>query len=653
MDFFTHQESARRRTIVLIVFFIVAVLLIIAAVYAVLCVLSPLAKPSTEDPGVPAGQSGPIASLWWQPNLLLGSIISTLAVIIAGSLFKISELRGGGCVVATSLGGSLLSRSGATLKQQLLLNVVEEMAIASGVPVPPVYVLSDEKTINAFAAGYTIDDAVIGVSQGLLDGLSRDEIQGVIAHEYSHILNGDMRMNIQLIGLLNGILLIAMIGFYCLRNSYLAGRGSRGKNNSAMYFMLFGVGVLIIGSIGLFFGRLIKASVSRQREYLADASAVQFTRNPSGIAGALKKIASNTMGSRIRTPEAESASHMFFGNVKGVSLFSLLATHPPLRDRIQRIDPQWDGTLDTQTPEQLDQSSTHGARNISTSSVTSSLAPTPHQPAGPTASPDGHARSAMATTIGAAEPLHDGELTKDIRDAIDTPYTAQAVIFALLISQDPGVKTNQLRLIRDKHGEHLSELADRYSDKLGTRRGKLIAIDLLNPSLKLLSNQQYQSMIATVDLLIVADKQINLFEFMVKRILIARNPAPDTQSKQPGVRYRSYRPIKQSIAHVMAALTYATGQDDKSSGSLYSRAMQNHFPSGRRMPRVAQQELTLQNLSASIDELSQCGPAIQKKVIECATDIISDDQHVTNNEAQIIRALAATLAIPIPAYYGT
>ena len=297
MNFFEHQETARRRSGILICLFMAAIVAIIATTYISLCVLSPLSHAVTSQSDSQYDSSARTTEApswqfhWWQPKLLFCSVAATLVIIGSGSLYKVSELRGGGQVIATSLGGKLISHDNSTdpaLRQ--LLNIVDEMSLASGIPVPPVYVLAHESSINAFAAGYTPNSAVIGVSQGAIDILTRDELQGVIAHEYSHILNGDMRTNIRIMGLLHGILLIAIIGFYMIRITAYSGTRQRGKNNPAIYLMLIGIAIVMIGSVGLFFGRLIKASLSRQREYLADASAVQFTRNPSGIGGALKKI---------------------------------------------------------------------------------------------------------------------------------------------------------------------------------------------------------------------------------------------------------------------------------------------------------------------------------------------------------------------------
>src|SRR5690606_28971990 len=253
--------------------------------------------------------------------------------------------RQGGSVVAGLLGGLPVNPATDDPDERRLVNVVEEMAIASGVPVPAIYVLPGEESINAFAAGYGVHDAAVAVTRGALKHLTRDELQGVIAHEFSHILNGDMRLNIRLIGLLHGLLLLALIGRVLLRSGGRS-RGRRKEKGGSVQVALIGLGLVLLGYIGVFFGKLIKAAASRQREYLADAAAVQFTRNPEGIAGALKKIGALGAGSRIVHPRAEELSHLYFASGLRSSFAGLFATHPPLVERIRRIDPSFSGDFE-------------------------------------------------------------------------------------------------------------------------------------------------------------------------------------------------------------------------------------------------------------------------------------------------------------------
>ena len=278
---------------------------------------------------------------------LLASAGALVADHRSAACSKSPNSPAGGTVVAERLGGRRVFPNTIDPAERRLLNVVEEMALASGVPVPPVFLLSEEQGINAFAAGYSPSDAVVGVTRGCAEQLTRDELQGVVAHEFSHILNGDMRLNMRLIGVLHGILLMGLIGRELLRLGAFGGGGALAtKTTAPPHLLVIGLAFMIIGFLGLFIGNLIKAAVSRQREYLADASAVQFTRNPEGIAGALKRIGAAVFGSKLATPRAAEASHMYFA--EGIS--SLFATHPPLNDRIARIEPQWDGKYPAALP---------------------------------------------------------------------------------------------------------------------------------------------------------------------------------------------------------------------------------------------------------------------------------------------------------------
>lgn len=328
MDFFAHQEQARRLTFRLVILFGLAVIGIILTCYFLAAFALAYAHYG------PQWEKGDL----WDPILFMWVTFGISAIVGLCSGFKILQLRGGGKVIAEELGGRLLSPSSVDPVERKILNIVEEMAIASGVPTPAVYMMDREPGINAFAAGYTIQNAVIAVTRGCVEQLSRDELQGVIAHEFSHILNGDMRINIHLMGVLFGILIIGMMGYYAFRMTPY--RTSK-EDRTGIFIIIIGLGLVVIGSIGTFFGNLIKAAVSRQREFLADASAVQFTRNPEGIAGALKKIAGYKNGSAILNPNAPEASHMFFA--KGV-FEGLFATHPPIDERIRRLDKSWEGS---------------------------------------------------------------------------------------------------------------------------------------------------------------------------------------------------------------------------------------------------------------------------------------------------------------------
>lgn len=331
MDFFEHQEQARTKTTALVIYFVAAIVFIIASVYLASVLILHVTQASRQPGMAPV----PLAPLeLWDARLFALVVIGTLGVVLAGSLYKTLALSKGGSAVAESLGGRLIADATEDADERQLRNVVEEMALAAGVPLPRIYVLDNDAGINAFAAGHAPEDAAIGITRGGMTLLTRDELQGVIGHEFSHLLNGDMRLNIRIMGILFGIVCLSVIGRVLL---YTRGGGGRGRNP----MMFIGLALIAIGALGVLFGRLIQAALSRQRELLADASAVQFTRNPAGLAGALKKIGS--VGSKIHSAHAGEASHMFFENGVGQSLLGMMATHPPLEQRIRALDPGWDG----------------------------------------------------------------------------------------------------------------------------------------------------------------------------------------------------------------------------------------------------------------------------------------------------------------------
>ncbi|MBR9805537.1 M48 family metallopeptidase [bacterium] len=342
MNFFEHQAKARRQSRWLIVAFLFAALAVILAVDLLVLMVLGFATPVTYEGGQILSPNAhyrgfnffSLEFISQNAKVLMWTSLATASLVGLASVYKVSSLRGGGGQVARSLGGVLVDADTQDPLRRRLRNVVEEIAIASGVPVPEIYVLEQESAINAFAAGYSESDAAVAVTQGCLEKLSRSELQGVIAHEFSHVFNGDMRINIRLMGVLFGVLVIAMIGRRVM-SSMRYSRSSRNDNGGAAIFI--GLGLIAIGYVGLFFARWIKAALSRQREYLADASAVQYTRDPDSIAGALKKIAAYSAGSYLHA-DTEEVGHMLFGQGAKAFLFS---THPPITDRIQRIDPQF------------------------------------------------------------------------------------------------------------------------------------------------------------------------------------------------------------------------------------------------------------------------------------------------------------------------
>ena len=329
MNFFKSQDIARKKTSQLIILFALAVISLVILTNILVMVLFGYVRSNTLSTAILKHQFD------WNTFLMVGAAVASL--IFFGSLFKVMSLSSGGARVAEMMDAELIVEDSGDANKQKILNVVEEMAIASGTPVPPVYLLNEDG-INAFAAGYKASDAVIGITRGAIEKLSRDQLQGVIAHEFSHIFNGDMKLNIRLIGILHGITIIGTIGYYLLRSSSRSSH-RRSKDNNGGGIVFLGLGLMVIGYAGTFFGNLIKSAVSRQREFLADASAGQFTRKPSGLPVALKKIGALAAGSLIEHSRAAAVSDKFFDNGTQARLVGAFSTHPPLVDSLSTLEP--------------------------------------------------------------------------------------------------------------------------------------------------------------------------------------------------------------------------------------------------------------------------------------------------------------------------
>ena len=638
-DFFQRQDTARRSTVRLVVLFGLAVLAIMASIEVLLAgAMGYLGR----DPETSEVDWTAVAD----PRLLILAVVGTLVVVGGGSLYKIAQLSGGGRVIAEELGGRLVDTGTSDPVERRLLNVVEEMAIASGASTPPVYLLDQEEGINAFAAGLTPQDAVIGVTRGTATTLDRDELQGVIAHEFSHILNGDMRLNIRLIGLLHGILIIGMIGYFVLRMSFFTGGGRSRDGKSALPIIALGAGLAVIGFAGTFFGNLIKAAVSRQREFLADASAVQFTRQPSGIAGALKKIGGFVTGSAVKNPNAPQASHMFFGRATS-GFNAMFATHPPLKERIRRIDPSWDGEfpeLDAEGAGALAAAAGPGAAGFA---------------GGEAAAVAGPNVADAVSHVGQPTPAHIeyaadliGHLPGPVVEAAREPYGARAVVYALVLDRDPAPRQLQL--------SHLEAAADRgvfeetvklapLVEQLDPRM-RLPLLELSLPALRALTPSQYRlfmhNLVATVE----ADEVIDLFEWSLYRILVSDLEGHFGRPRRPRVRYSSVGAVRSPLALLMSVLAYVGDRNPQAAGHAFGQAWRVLALPETRLLR--HEECGLGALDAALVHLDQAAPQVKKRVLEAAVACIAADRQVTAEEAELLRAVSASMSCPMPPIVG-
>jgi Zn-dependent protease with chaperone function len=677
MDFFGQQDAARRSTRRLVLLFALAVFATVAAIYlAAMIAFRDDLQSSAELHG----------RAFWPWNAVLLGWVSGLtgAVIAGGSLYKTAALaRGGGEAVAALLGGKPLDPASASPAERRLLNVVEEMALAAGTAVPSIYVLPDEEGINAFAAGLSRDAAVIGITRGAVERLDRDELQGVVAHELSHVLNGDMRLNLRLIGLLHGILVISLIGLWILRFSGGGGSSSRGKKGGGGSAALFGLALYVIGWIGAFFGGLIKSAISRQREFLADAAAVQFTRNPLGIAGALKKIGGSSNGSKVASPNAPQASHLFFGNALQESHFAWRSTHPPLAERIRRLDPAWDGKYPqladdeaaTKKPKRAKPpGASRGADRLTDLVTAGTLSPKSAEVAGmvlagiveavpqtaeelaPLAgalSPEQIAASAgqprPAHLAAAAEML--AALPEGLAARAREPMSARAVVLALLCDRDAAVRARQLDRVAASGDEALArELAAALpaADALPSA-ARLALVDLAVPALRRLSRPQYGTFRALIEELVRADRRLSLFEWTLHRVLLRHLDPWFAPKKAPRVTTDALRQLGAPLSLLLSTLAHAGSDDQDAAAAAFAAgisALGDQAPPNLALqPRA---DCTFGRLDQALDALATVTPARLRDLLTACAATVASDGVVSGPEGELLRAVADALGCPVP-----
>ena len=652
MDFFEHQEKARRKTRYLIFLFILAVIAIVLAVDLVIATIIANVGNGSQGAFVMPGAT------WAASNagLMAWTSFGTAGFVGATSLYRLASLRAGGGSVARGLGGQAVAPDTRDPLRRRLYNVVEEMAIASGVPVPEVYVLENEPGINAFAAGFSTADAAVAVTRGTLENLSRDELQGVVAHEFSHVLNGDMRLNIKLIGILFGILVIGMIGRTILRSARHSGRRSSRDSGGVAGVLALGLALMVIGYVGVFFGRLIKAGVSRSREYLADASAVQFTRQTEGIAGALKKIGGYAKGSGVENPQAEEVSHMLFARGKR-SLSSWMATHPPLEDRIKALDPRFEPSdLDLVAKELREQPYLGAAELGQVSALAGGHAEqSPNIPVTPEGVRD------LVGNPGTQHVRYAADLTKSIPpliyEAAHSFQGAAALIIALILDARTPIRERQLALIQSKMGNAFRQsVASLYPDieRLGPRF-RLPLVELAFPALKQRPVGQLEFIDELLQRLIEIDDKIDVFEYILAKVLRsyledARQPIRDPRSRpRPGKR-KTLDAIRRLFS-VLASLGHDT---DGSARAAYQAGIELLLkPKHSAELEYAPPSYWRRDSDDALDILMLLPLKAKEKLVRAMVATVSHDERVTTVEAELLRGICASLRVPLPPILST
>ncbi|EGQ7826850.1 M48 family metalloprotease [Vibrio parahaemolyticus] len=611
MDFFHHQDTARQRTGLLVMLFTLAVLAITGLV-------------SVISIGIYFHFTGEPFTTQSIISYCLLSFVGVLLVVSISSFIRLSELNAnGGRGVAESIGGKLISTDTPNAKHRQLLNVVEEMSIASGIPVPPVYVMTEEHGINAFAAGMSIDDAVIGVTQGALDAFSRDELQGVIAHEFSHILNGDMRLNTRLIGALFGITCIAHFGHLILDNSNSTRHVSRSSSDSNKGFaviILIAIVCLVLGWLGTLFGNMIKAAISRQREFLADASAVQFTRNDQGIARALKKIGSNVQGSTLNTKASDEMSHMMFGQSKLSGFSGLFATHPPLDERIRRIEPNWDGSYAQHS---------HAQNTAFDNEQVSGFAVGGGSPASQSASPSEQLSETGQQLIS--------QLPPELVDIAREPYSARFIAFALIFDGSDIQREMIKSYVPLASQSTLLPWLD-YDLPLHLR---FPLLELALPALKSLSETQKISLCKVLRELSETDNQYSLAEWCVINLLEKQLLASFGFIKQ----HKTLKQLEESVFWLLRELAWVShSQADKAQRAYHCALAHLGFPEVKLEPANSNWHLS----RAALELLLQLKPKDRRMFVKACRIAIESDGEITVAEGELYRVIACFLGVPEP-----
>lgn len=604
MDFFAAQDTARSRSRRLVALFLVSVAGVILSVYLAIMAM------------VSVGEE---AVILWDPDVFVWTAGLTALVVGVASLGKIASLRGGGGKVARSVGGRLVDPLTQDPDKRRLINIVEEMSIAAGIPAPEIYILENEEGINAFAAGFSPGDAAVAVTRGCMTKLNRDELQGVIAHEFSHILNGDMRLNIQLIGLVFGLLVLTIVGRILIRlSAYGDGRRRDSKDGASLVMMIvvFGAILCVVGWIGVLFGRMLQSAVSRQREFLADASAVQLTRNPGGLAGALQKI--GAMGSRVENPHSQDVAHLFFANGLRSGWLGLFATHPPLEARIRAIDPGWDGVSSASEPPPLP----------SRDETPAAPEPIPLRPLG-----------AIAAAMGAynqlshAQTIHE-QLAKLFGDKWRDPASAADLARALLPSAPDEAESETIQ-------------GDREKLSMVPPGDRLALAGMLMPALARLAPDARAALLSRLDRLGDTGVELDAFDFGVWWIMRRNLRRLDQSPKPPGKLNDSAAAFAPDVTTLIASLARVGAKDDEAARQSFTFALAES-PSFRPLCHFPDVRPDTFWLDRSLQNLERAAFSLRKEILVAANRAITGDGQVTDAEDALLRVVSLALGCPAP-----
>jgi Zn-dependent protease with chaperone function/uncharacterized tellurite resistance protein B-like protein len=596
-----------------VVMFVVSIACVIALLYLPLAWV--MASEASRSPYRPS------ATPWWHPGVFAAVAAGASALILLGAGVKRVQLSGGGKAVAEALGGRWLQPAGASPAERRLLDVVEEMSIASGMPVPPVYVMEDD-SINAFAAGRTPKDAVLGFTRGAIDRLTRDELQGVVAHEFSHVAHGDMRLNIRLACTVAGVMVIALIGRGVMHAAARLPASRSRKGDGRMGLLLVGLVLLVVGGLGALFGRLLQAAVSRQREFLADASAAQYTRNPHALASALRRIA-GLADNRMQSEAASGLNHFFFTSAAN----AWLASHPPIEERIRRLEGAASAPV--------------AARGTTIASSTASMALA--SPADATPNAQGAVIPPRAVT--AVRQLLRRDVPRPVMAACEEPFDAQGVVLLLAWSHDEQAQERQRQCVRAGLGPAMASTVSRLRPAVQRLDASLhlVLLDLCMPALQQLSLPQYQAFRSTLSEVVKADGRVTLLEWTIRSVLGRR-----VEGRFGALRDR---PGSASIASrakdawlLLSALAHA-GVPDRAEAALARGLSFLELPV---QPPATTAACSLDAVDEALERLARLTETGRHALVEAAAAVVSEDGQLHSREGLLLRAVADRLDVLMP-----
>jgi len=647
MDFFAEQDRARRNLRRLVVLFSLAVLVLILLVNALLTAFLWLGS----DYNIYAGGSGLqgyLATFTWERFVSVGVAVAATVGLV--SLVRWIQLSAGGSHIAESMGGRRVLPQSEDFQEKRCLNIVEELALAANMPVPALYVLPNERGINAFAAGLTTADAVVAVTRGGLLQLSRDELQGVVGHEFSHILNGDMRLGIRLAALLKGITFIGDVGHFLLRAGvYGVGRSRRNERGAAL--PVVGLGLLVVGWLGALAASTIKAAISRQKEYLADASAVQFTRSNRGIADALKVIGGFLPGSLVHAARAPEMGHIFFGEVRH-SLWDGFATHPPLEQRIRRLDPAWNGEFIAR-PEVRDAPLSPGNVEagvgrealVAASIATTAAALTGSAAAGQRAEPGPATRNGDLDGATGQGATRAAQLPESLQRAVHDPLGAMAAALGLLVVRNPGQREAALAVIRE-HGARgedgaVLDLLPQLEVLPTGQRFPLMALAM--PALRSMSTPQYRQFKSTLLAVVRSDRRTDLFEWCLFQLLRHYLDPEYLQVRSSRPRHAHLAKVRAPLRIVLSVLAHQGSGDSERAFALGAGELDLS-----RLTLLPLDKCSIAEFSRAVSTLADCYPLLKPRILKAMAVAAADDGRINSVERELVIAVAAVMDCPLP-----